>query len=156
MTRAAAAAAVALAALTGAVRAQQRGIDVQDYHFSVVLPDTGAVIRVSATIGFRREPGAGDTLALDLVGMTMDSVVNSVTVESLRFAYDGRVLRVPIAREREQSLIVTYHGVDPYYQPVRDPERTGRPSVRRTTSMTSSTYLSASPRSAADRTQPWT
>ena len=34
--------------------------------------------------------------------------------------------------------------------------RTGRPSVRRTTSMTSSTYLSASPRSAALRTHPWT
>ena len=34
--------------------------------------------------------------------------------------------------------------------------RTGRPSVRRTTSTTSSTYRSASPRSAAVRTQPWT
>lgn len=111
MTRATLAAACALAALTGAARAQQRGIDVQNYHFSVILPDTGAMIRVSATISFRREPGAGDTLALDLVGMTMDSVVNSVTGESLRFAYDGRTLHVPITREREQSLIVTYHGV---------------------------------------------
>ena len=34
--------------------------------------------------------------------------------------------------------------------------RTGRPRVLRTTSMTSSTYLSASPCSAAVRTQPWT
>ena len=36
------------------------------------------------------------------------------------------------------------------------PPRTGRPSVRRTTSSTSFTYSSASPRSAAVRTQPWT
>ena len=34
--------------------------------------------------------------------------------------------------------------------------RTGRPRVRRTTSITSSTYWSASPRSAAVRTHPWT
>jgi aminopeptidase N len=111
VTRAPLAAACALAALTGAARAQQRGIDVQDYHFSVILPDTGATIRVSATIGFRRDPGAGDTLALDLVGMTVDSVANPVSAQSLRFAYDGRTLRVPMTREREQSLIVTYHGV---------------------------------------------
>jgi hypothetical protein len=38
----------------------------------------------------------------------------------------------------------------------RPPLRTGRPSVLRTTSMTSSTYVSASPFSAAVRTQPWT
>ena len=41
-------------------------------------------------------------------------------------------------------------------QAERPAPRTGRPSVRRTTSMTSSTYWSASPCSAAVRTQPWT
>src|SRR5262249_38155582 len=41
-------------------------------------------------------------------------------------------------------------------QAVRLLPRTGRPSVRRTTSTTSSAYSSALPCSAAVRTQPWT
>jgi hypothetical protein len=43
---------------------------------------------------------------------------------------------------------------NPAGQPPRPPLRIGRPRVRRTTSMTSSTYASALPCSAAVRTQP--
>ncbi|MEK6769393.1 MAG: M1 family metallopeptidase [Gemmatimonadota bacterium] len=118
-----------LGALTiaGPAAAQQHGIDVVSYHFTVTL-DTAPGIRVAATVGFRRGPGAGARLLLDLVGMTVDSIVNSVTVARVPFEYDGRRLSIPITSEREQRVIVTYHGIPGGGLIARATAR-GRPSV---------------------------
>ena len=51
------------------VRAQQPGVDIVSYKYRVILPDTGSEVEVSSEIAFRRGDQAGDTLALDLVGM---------------------------------------------------------------------------------------
>ncbi len=95
--------------LTAPVAAQQGGIDVQHYDFLVALPDSGSVIQVSAWIVFRRSPGA-DTIDLQLVDMSIDSVAQSQ--RSTPFTYDGRKIRVPLARgSRTDTIFVSYHGV---------------------------------------------
>jgi aminopeptidase N len=96
-------------AVAGAAGAQQYGIDVLSYHFTVTL-DTVPGVRVQATVAFRRSRGAGTQLLLDLVGMRVDSVVNAATVARLPFEYDGRRLSIAVTSEPEQSVIVTYHG----------------------------------------------
>ncbi|HEX4634108.1 MAG TPA: hypothetical protein VH163_09755, partial [Gemmatimonadales bacterium] len=82
----------------GRARAQLPGIDVFLYHFELQLPDTGVAIHGAATVVFRQSPKSGDTLALDLVGMTVDSVLNPVLADSQthHFTYDGHVLRIPL------------------------------------------------------------
>ena len=88
---------------------QQRGIDVQHYDFLVALPDSGSVIQARAWIVFRRSPGA-DTIDLQLVDMSVDSVGHSQ--RSIAFTYDGRKIRVPLARgARTDTIVVSYHGV---------------------------------------------
>ena len=98
-------------------RAQRPGIDVFLYHFELNLPDTGVSFHGTATVVYRQAVGAGDTLALDLVGMQVDSVLNPLLPETdtHHFQYDGRSLRVPIApAPKTGSLLgrvtVIYHG----------------------------------------------
>jgi aminopeptidase N len=104
---------LALATLSASARSAapfpQFSIDVLSYHFTVTL-DTVPGVRIQATVAFRRGPGAGTQLLLDLVGMTVDSVVSAATVARMPFEYDGRRLSIAVTSEPEQSVIVSYHG----------------------------------------------
>lgn len=116
----------ALAAGVPAARAQSLSApgrsapDVVAYAFQIVLPDTGNVIAARATVEFRRPAGAPDTLVLDLVGMTVDSVgtrVNDPRIPEpyawLHYAYDDTLLDValPAARgDAPGNVVVFYHG----------------------------------------------
>jgi aminopeptidase N len=97
----------------------QRGVDVLSYGFQIVLPDTGQTLRASATVVFRRDPTASDTLALDLVGLDVDSVgwhgaAGAGLFTRHRFTYDGRALRVALPPRDDSApdnVVVFYHGV---------------------------------------------
>lgn len=93
---------VAALAVMGAMHLSARrpppAVDVQAYHFRVVLPDTGTVIHAAARIEFTSRT---DTLALDLVGMTVDSVTGGV------FTHDGTTLRIATTA---RTISVYYHG----------------------------------------------
>jgi len=105
-----------LLAAAASLPAQRAGIDVFLYHFELALPDSGLAIQGAATIAMRRGAAAGDTLSLDLVGMTVDSVVNPAHPDSShQFAYDGRALRVPLGPHPVSGTVlnrvtVYYHG----------------------------------------------
>lgn len=97
--------------------AQTPGIHVFLYHFELQLPDTGVAFQGSATVVFRQFPGARDTLALDLIGMHVDSVLNPTLGDAAtnQFHYDGHVLAIPIpAAPKTGSVLgrvtVVYHG----------------------------------------------
>jgi aminopeptidase N len=118
------------------------GIDVVHYMFVVTLSESSDTVSVDALVTFERGPEAPGTLSLDLIGMTVDSVGfmstagftivappdtacekavknNSLAlclmhIPSVRFQYDGRVLRVPIgkrSRAKYELVSVSYHGV---------------------------------------------
>ena len=124
--RAATLAAVLAAGASLAARAQsparspQAPLDVVAYRFQIALPDTGRVIAAQATVEFLRPAGAPDTLILDLVGMTVDSVgtrVNDPRIPEpyawLRWAYDSAQLRVALPPPRASgtaNVVVFYHG----------------------------------------------
>ena len=82
--------------------AQQPGVDVQEYHFRIDLPDTGNVIRGWASVLFTAGPGYDDTLRLDLVGMTVDKVFDLHSLDRVPFAPAAKVLK--IATRRHVSL----------------------------------------------------
>jgi aminopeptidase N len=101
--------------LSGQAVAQRGGIDVKGYSFMVTLPDSGREIRGTASMHFARRVTADSVLTLDLVGMTVDSVLVLYTLHgrSMRqFSYDGRLLRIPLPAVREPGLdvVVWYHG----------------------------------------------
>jgi aminopeptidase N len=106
---------VALWLATGTA-VQQPGIDVHNYIFRIAIPDTGSEIHAQAIVVFRRTAGAGDTLRLDLVDLSVDSV-SGVPARGerrvLSARYDGRVLHVPIRAlgTGELAVGVHYHGV---------------------------------------------
>ncbi len=108
------------------------GIDVVDYMFVVTLSESSDTVSVDAFVTFKRGPKAPDTLSLDLIGMTVDSVGFNNTagfttymapldtacekavknnswarcalhIPSAPFQYDGRVLRVPIGKRPTAS-----------------------------------------------------
>jgi len=109
--------AIVLAALAGPVAGQQRGVDVRSYEVSIVIPDSGSSVTAWAAITFRRVPSSDDTLRLDLVGLSVDSVRESRSGHLLRFAYDGRLLKVLIGGlpdpqdADEEDVVVFYHGL---------------------------------------------
>ena len=100
--------------LSGSVAAQRSGIDVKGYWFMITLPDSGRVIRGDAVMGFERHATGDSAVTLNLVGMTVDSVLVVFAQgerASTRFTYDGRVLRIPLpAGPHRLSLVVHYHG----------------------------------------------
>lgn len=93
-------------------------IDVLSYGFQLVLPDTGFAIAAQAVVVFRRAPGSPDTLALDLVGLTVDSVGShgdgrAAAYARRSYAYDGLRLRIALpSRESDapENVSVFYHG----------------------------------------------
>src|SRR2546430_8794090 len=87
--------------LAVAVTAQSPRPRPMGYEFTIALPDTGTIIHARAAIHYRRGRSSDDTLRLDLVGMTVDSV------REAWFAHDGRVLRVvgePRSEEHTSEL----------------------------------------------------
>ena len=108
---------IVLGALAGPVAGQQRGVDVRSYEVGIVIPDSGSSVTAWAAITFRRVPSSDDTLRLDLVGLSVDSVRESRSGHLLRFAYDGRLLKVLIGGlpdpqdADEEDVVVFYHGL---------------------------------------------
>lgn len=104
---------IMLALLAATVRAQQTGpaaLDVLDYHFTVTLPDSGHRVSAAAVLTVARGAPA-DTLALDLVGLSVDSVlVNEHGVTAPR---TGDQLLVPLPAGSRDTLAVRvmYGGV---------------------------------------------
>ena len=102
-----------------AVAQQRPGPVVSGYLFSIDLPDSGSEIRGMAAIS-ARVSGHGDTLRLDLVGMSVDSVEELPSLRPLPFAYDGRALRIPLPEQRadveapavaaQRQIRVDWHG----------------------------------------------
>jgi len=101
---------------------QQLKVNVLEYQFSVTLRESSDTVSINAFVNFKRSSGAPDTLALNLVGMTVDTVgvvnwakpdtscnrfmarhVDSgggaaclTPIPPSPFQYDGKVLRIPL------------------------------------------------------------
>src|SRR5437879_13691328 len=92
--------------LAVAVTAQSPRPRPMGYEFTIALPDTGTIIHARAAIHYRRGRSSDDTLRLDLVGMTVDSV------REAWFAHDGRVLCV-VRNPRltgDNTMLLEHHG----------------------------------------------
>ena len=100
------AAVVALALAMGAGAQQAPGasaLDVLHYDFALTLPDSGASFRGVATLTVARR-SAADTLTLDLVGLSVDSVlVGRRRVDAVR---DSDRILVPLPRGVRDTLRV--------------------------------------------------
>jgi len=98
--RRAAGLAAACVVLAAAAPAQQPsggpGPVVQRYQFRITLPDSGSEIRGTAVISTAIPGHDADTLRLDLVGMSVDSVNEASSLQPLPFLYDGKVLRIAL------------------------------------------------------------
>src|SRR5882672_5103766 len=105
-----------VAVLLSVPAAAQRGwIDVKNYYFSVTIPDSGSTIRGMTGLHFERRAPEDSVLTLNLVGMTVDSVLDLYIHNgrmSKQFTYDGRMLRVPLPPTRDPGIDVAiwYHG----------------------------------------------
>ena len=94
------------------VMAQQPSVNVESYGLVVSIPDTGTAIAASAFIRLRKSQAAPDTLRLDLVDMTVDSVCE-LRVQGcarLPFRYDGRSLALAGAGTGPRGIRVFYRG----------------------------------------------
>jgi len=92
--------------------AQQGGIDVKGYMVRITLSDSGHAIHGEELVRFVRQASVDSVLALDLVGMTVDSV-KVLYGMSRRFTYDGRLLRIPLPAgpgTDTVTVLVEYHG----------------------------------------------
>ncbi len=106
--RRAAALAAACAALGAAVAVAQQpsglpGRVVSSYLFFITLPDSGSEIRGAAAISTAFYGRGTDTLRLDLVGMSVDSVGILWPSRPLPFDYDGKTLRIALPDPRGDS-----------------------------------------------------
>ncbi len=104
---------IALVAGLGNVEAQQRalqaGIDVLNYEFTILLPDSGRHIDAHALITVRRS-SVVDNLVLDLVGLQVDTVW--VNAKPSAFQKDNATLRVllgPRSRPTADTFLVDIH-----------------------------------------------
>jgi len=102
--------AAALAALlvAGTAPGQNTGLNVKSYDFWVLLPDTGSQILGHAVITLHRRDQGDSILALNLSGMSVDSVKGN-DGRPRSFSYDR--LRLAIRLAPSDTLVsVTYHG----------------------------------------------
>ena len=83
-------------------------VDVQQYQFEIILPDTGRTIRGRATISFTGA-AANDSLRLDLL-LPVDSVIAGGA--SLAFTQQRGAVAIALGRSMRDSASVTvvYHG----------------------------------------------
>ena len=79
-------------------------IDVTDYELSLDLPDRGNVIAGRAVLAVRRT-AAADTLMLDLIALSVDSVY--VNGRPVRFRRDTASIGIPLPPGSRDSLSVT-------------------------------------------------
>lgn len=89
--------------------AYRPGIDVRDYALSIELPERGNIIRGDAVLTVRRT-GVVDTLVLDLLQLTVDSVrLNGV---HWTFTRTPNEIRIPLPHDDTSSIAVevAYHG----------------------------------------------
>src|SRR2546427_443974 len=97
--------------LAASLPAQQTGVDVWQYVFWIDLPDTGSVIHGFTQVLMGRTAAAGDTVRLDLVGLTVDSV-REPPHRRLPNGYDGKTLHVAFGPRGApiEEIQVFYHG----------------------------------------------
>ncbi len=98
-------------AAPSAAHAQRYAFNVQDYAISLELPDSGSMIRASATISLRRVSKA-DTLTLDLLDLAVDRV--TVNGQTTRFVRSPATIEIPLRGGSSFRVEVAYHG------PVKD------------------------------------
>ena len=106
---------IAFAALVLATQlgAQQRkpSVDILDYDLTITLPDAGSTIDGVAILTIRRlaRGGANDTLALDLLDLTVKSV--RVGDRAAPFTHAGGVIRIPLGATADSARVtVAYSG----------------------------------------------
>src|SRR5690349_18101621 len=85
------------------------GVDVEDYALSLELPERGNVVRGDAVLTVRRTARV-DTLVLDLVDLTVDSV--RLDGRRTPFARPSGTIAVPLPSgvEGRFQVEVAYHG----------------------------------------------
>ena len=85
------------------------GIDVRNYTFDITLPKTGKMIEARAMVAVWRRMTV-DTLVLDLVQMTVDSV--QVGQNPRAYVRDSTTIRIPLIPEdgAEVRVLIKYHG----------------------------------------------
>jgi aminopeptidase N len=98
--------------LVGApLSAQQKHIDVVDYDLTVTLPDVGKTIDGVAVLSLKRlaRGGSADTLALDLLDLTVKGV--KVGGRDVQFTHARGVIRIPLGGAPDSTQVtVTYTG----------------------------------------------
>jgi aminopeptidase N len=104
---------LALALFVSAVplSAQQKHIDVLDYDLTLTLPDVGKTIDGVAVLTVKRlaRGGSNDTLALDLLDLTVKSV--RVNARDVSFSHANGVIRIPLGATADTAKVtVTYTG----------------------------------------------
>ena len=126
--------------MVGGARAQSASprppLRIVSYVFRVALPDSGGAFAAQAVVGLRRAKAGPDSLVLDLVGLTVDSVTAPGATRAARhgrrpFAYDGREIRVALGPRRGagvETVTVFYHGAPTDGLFLR-PDARGRPSA---------------------------
>jgi aminopeptidase N len=103
--------ALALILGTAPAVARAQGVNALSYRFAISLPDTGAAIRARARIFLRRLPGGDDTLRLDLVGLTVDSVWGRYR-HPLRFRHADGALKIRLGPGAGSDQVnIAYHGI---------------------------------------------
>ncbi len=106
----AAALATLFVAVAAPLSAQQKHVDVLDYHLTVTLPDAGSTIDGVAVITLKRKAsgGAADTLALDLLDLRVKSV--QIGARDVAFAHAGGVIRIPIGGAPDSLQVTVSYG----------------------------------------------
>lgn len=102
---------VAFLLLASTANAQRRpGVDVLDYDLTLTLPDIGKTIDGVAVLTIHRlvRGGAADTLALDLVDLTVRSV--AVDGRDTPFTHTAGVLRIPFGATRDTARVTVAYG----------------------------------------------
>jgi len=97
--------------LAGGAAGQQHRMDARAYLILLTLPDTGTVIHGRTTVFL--QASAYDTVRLNLVGMSVDSVWRMDGFDhstAVPFQYDGRVLEIPSGGRSISGLVIQYHG----------------------------------------------
>ena len=85
------------------------GIDVRNYGFDITLPKTGKMVEVRAMVSVWRRMTV-DTLVLDLVTMTVDSV--QIGRNARPYVRDSSTIRIPLVPEdgADVQVRIKYHG----------------------------------------------
>jgi Aminopeptidase N len=81
-------------------RPYRPAFDVVDYTIAIDLPDTGSTIHANATLTVSK-PGRADTLVLDLLDLTVNSV--SVDGREVKFTRTPETIEIPLRAKRGRN-----------------------------------------------------